>query len=101
MSPKRRSGNGWGIRYLEQTSFLWWKPEGKGYTDDIAQAGLFSEEQASEFNGPRYEGVLAPRDQAIAPLEMLRMVQAEVRKTEARLGNLTALARRLDEVVHG
>ncbi len=41
---------------LDHISFLlwsnkhqaWWRPDGRGYTDDIAQAGAYTKEQAVE-----------------------------------------------------
>ena len=35
--------------YANQHSFLFWKPEGIGYTDDINKAGLFEDEKRDSF----------------------------------------------------
>jgi hypothetical protein len=96
---KRDNPGGWGIRYYEGVTLLWWKEDGMGYTSDIAEAGLFSEEEALAHNGLRYEGPSAPCDQATPPSEMLTKTQEEMRRLETRLGNLTAFRNRLREAM--
>lgn len=71
---------------------MWWRPEAKGYTSDIAEAGFFTEEQARSADGPWNEiGVDPTADEAIPPERAVGIVAAEIDTTTHRLQRLTAI----------
>jgi hypothetical protein len=53
--------------YYIQNGFVgnamcWWRPDGKGYTTDIKDAGRYSEEDAKEQARMRFEDIAWPCD---------------------------------------
>lgn len=87
----------WGIVLLGCGQPLWWRPDGGGYSSDIAFAGLYTPRRARQEHG---HGRCGPgRDQARPPAQMLIALEAEVAKAEERLGRLTALRDRVRDAI--
>lgn len=76
---------------------MWWRPEAKGYTSDIAEAGFFTAEQARAVDGPRNDSGNDPTsDEAIPPERLVGIVSAEIDTATHRLQRLAAMRKILN-----
>ena len=87
----------WAIRHTRPGyPPLWWRPEAKGYTSDIAEAGFFTEEQARSVDGPRNETGEDPTgDEAIPPERLVGIVEEAINTATYRLERLTGMRKLL------
>lgn len=68
----------WLIKTQATGGYLWWKPHGRGYTNNILEAGLFSKQQAHTDR---------PIDHAVNLAEVIREIQNEIDLCQNRIAS--------------
>lgn len=76
--------HGWGIQFVGRGEDCWWRPDAKGYTLDVSEAGLYSRDDALRIHGGERSNPAGEhgsgRDVAVPPARMRELVDAALAK---------------------